>query len=221
MVLEFRRFGVKNRVAGVLGLSIAGVSVVGAPLVALPSRVQAAPEPDAVPRRWELRLNAGDLRVATVDVPGVGPRLYLYMTYKVVNNSGEDRDFAPWFELATDTGQIARAGRNVPASVVQHLLKTIDNAFLQDEWSVQGRLLQGEENAREAIVVWEAPDVQASEYTVFAMGFSGETKSVARPDTGEEVVLRKSLMLVHRGTGRLDPTIVRPLARTQERWILR
>ena len=181
----------------------------------------AAPEPEAVPRRWQLRLDPGDLRVAIIDTPGVGERMYLYMTYKVVNNSGEDRDFAPWFELATDSGQIVRAGRDVPHAVVQELLRRIDSPFLQDDLSVQGRLLQGQENAREGLVVWNAPDITAGEYTVFAMGFSGETKAVPRPDTGKEIVLRKTLMLVHAGTGRLDPTTGRPLERIQERWIMR
>lgn len=185
------------------------------------SATNAAPEPEAVPRRWQLRIEAGDLRSATVEVPERGERVYLYMTYKVVNNSGEDRDFAPWFELATDNGHVVRAGRDVPHAVVQTLLRRIDNPLLQDDLSVQGRLLQGEENAREGLVVWEAPDITAGEYTVFAMGFSGETKTIARPDNGKDVVLRKTLMLVHQGTGRLDPASGRALNRVQERWILR
>lgn len=184
-------------------------------------KAAAAPEPEAIPRRWQLRLIPGDLRVAVVDTPGLGERAYLYMTYKVVNNSGEDRDFAPWFELATDSGQIVRAGRDVPYAVVENLLARISNPLLQDDLSVQGRLLQGVENAKEGLVVWVAPDLTAGEYTVFAMGFSGETKTVPRPDTGEDVVLRKTLMLVHQGTGRLDPTTGRPLNRVSERWILR
>ena len=151
----------------------------------------AAPEPEAVPRRWQLRLDPGDLRVAIIDTPGVGERMYLYMTYKVVNNSGEDRDFAPWFELATDSGQIVRAGRDVPHAVVQELLRRIDSPFLQDDLSVQGRLLQGQENAREGLVVWNAPDITAGEYTVFAMGFSGPVET--------DVIKELQLPVVARG----------------------
>lgn len=186
-----------------------------------PAPVFAAPEPEAVPRRWQLRIDPGDLRIATLDTPGVGERAYLYFTFKVTNNSGEDRDFAPSFELATDTGFVVRSGRGVPHAVIQQLLQRIGNPFLLDELSVQGRLLQGDENAREGLVIWPAPDLQASEYTVFASGFSGETKTVSKPDGSGEVVLRKTLMLVHQGTGRLDPTSAKPLVRVQERWILR
>lgn len=181
----------------------------------------AAPEPEAVPRRWEFRIVPGQLRSAVVEVPGIGPRTFLYMTYKVINSSGADRDFAPAFELATSDGHILRSGRDVPHAVVQELMRQIDNRYLQEELAVQGRILQGEENAKEALVVWPANDMGASDYTVFAMGFSGETKAVARPDNGEQVILRKTLMLTHEGTGTLDPASGRPLRRVQERWILR
>ncbi|MDX2114881.1 MAG: hypothetical protein SFZ24_04565 [Planctomycetota bacterium] len=193
----------------------------GTPWVSPVRTACAAPEPDPVPRRWEFRVQPGPLRVATYDVPGLGPRTFLYFTYKVVNNTGEDREFAPAFELATDSGRVVRSGRDVPHGVVQSLLQKIDNPFLLDEVSSQGRLLQGEENAREALVVFLAPENTAAEYTLFLSGFSGETKAVARPDTGEEVILRKTLMLVHEGTGLLDGESGRPLYRSLERWILR
>jgi hypothetical protein len=199
-----------------LGVLVAAVALsAAAPVTSL-----AAPEPEPIPRRWQLRLQPGDLRVASFET-STGPRTFLYMTFKVTNTSGEDRDLAPSFELATDTGIVMRSGRNVPREVVEALLARTNNPLLTDEMGVQGRLLQGEENAREGLVVWPADDLQASEYTVFCMGFSGETKAVKRPDTGETVVLRKTLMLRHDGTGRLDPTSGRPLPRAQERWILR
>lgn len=182
--------------------------------------VLAAPEPEPIPRRWQLRVEPGDLRVATIETSGV-PRTYLYMTFKVVNASGEDRDFAPSFELSTDTGVVQRSGRDVPREVTEALLQKVGNPLVTDETGVQGRLLQGPENAREGLVVWPADDLQAAEYNVFLIGFSGETKSVTRPDNGESVILRKTLMLRHDGTGRLDPTSGRPLPRVQERWILR
>lgn len=181
----------------------------------------AAPEPEAIPRRWQIRVIAGDLRCMLVDVPGVGPRTYLFMTFKAVNDSGEDLDFAPSFELATNTGQLVRSGRNVPHPAVQEIMRKIDHPLLETELGVQGRFLQGEAHAKEGLVVWEATDMEASEYTVFMSGFSGETKTIVRPDDGSNHMLRKTLMLTHAGTGRLDPSSGRPLQRVSERWILR
>lgn len=203
-------------------LAAVGICIAaGGPVSIGPSFSLAAPEPEPIPRRWQLRIDPGELRYTVIDVAGSGPRGYLYMTYKVVNNSGEDRDFAPSFELSTDQGSLIRSGRDVPHQVVQELLQRANDPFLQDETAVQGRLLQGEEHAKEALIIWVAPELEAGEYTIYAMGFSGETKAVVRPDNGEEHVLRKTLMLIHQGTGRLDAESGRPLPRRQTRWILR
>lgn len=181
----------------------------------------AAPEPEPVPRRWELTIVPGDLRLTTVNVPGEGHRAYFYFTYSVINNTGDDRNLAPSFELATDEGKLSRSGRGVPRYATEAIRSLLGSEFMQDEISIQGLLLQGEENAKEGFVVWPAENLKADEYTIYAAGFSGETKAVARPDNGETVVLRKTLMLRHDAPGELDPTSGRALVRTVTRWILR
>ncbi len=185
-------------------------------------RASAAPEPEVVPRRWQLRIEPGDLRLISVAVSGEGVRAFFYLTYKVTNTTGEDRYFSPTFEIVTERQEPVRSGRNVPTSVVQAILIRTGNPLLQDEISVQGPLLQGPENAREGLVVWPADHLIAGgELCIFAGGFSGETKTVPRPDTGEPVILRKSLMLRYEALGILDPKDGRPLRRLSERWILR
>src|SRR5690242_18478643 len=76
-----------------------------------------APEPDPIPRRWELTIEPGPLRIAVVDIPGQGLQNYFYFTYKVTNTSGGDLLFAPSIDLATSTGEVLRSGRDVPAAV--------------------------------------------------------------------------------------------------------
>jgi len=185
-----------------------------------------APEPSPTPTRWELDLRPGPLRVGMVDVKDVGPRAFFYMPYMVVNNSGEDLYFAPSFELATDDGALIRSGRGVPLEVTEALMARLENSFLEDQISMIGVLRQGIENAREGVVVWPANNLKVSEVVVYAMGFSGETRRVALPDaSGEgeprEVVLRKTLMLVHPTPGELTLKGNRPLERTVQRWIMR
>lgn len=186
-----------------------------------PTPAIAAPEPEPVPRRWQLQIVPGDLRMASVDIPGEGARAFFYLTYTVTNNTGEDRNFAPSFELATDRGEIIRSGRDVPRYASEAIRASLKNDLIRDEIAVQGLLLQGEENAREGFVVWPANDLKADEYTIFAAGFSGETKTLQRPDNGEKVVLRKCLMLRHDAPGQLDPSTGQALHRTSTRWILR
>jgi len=187
--------------------------------------VVAAPEPDPIPRRWQLDLDPGELRTASVDVDGLGPQAYFYMTYKVTNASGGDLLLAPSMELATDEGEVLRAGRDVPASVTREILARLENPFLQDQTAIVGVILQGEENAREGLAIWPATDLDLSEVTVFAAGFSGETAPVDFTDaqTGKpgRVLLRKSLMLRYNTMGELHPTSTAPLTLAERLWVMR
>jgi hypothetical protein len=195
-------------------------------------QVLAAPEPALVPSRWELDIEPGPLRMTLVEVERQiqgpegsvaivrEPQVFLYFTYTVMNNTGEDRMFAPSYELATD-GDLLKSGLGVPASVTREILQRLNNPFLLDQIGIIGILEQGEENAREGLVIWPAGDLKADEATIFANGLSGEFKRVTRPDTGEEVTLRKVLMLRHHTPGDLLGQGDVPFARVEQRWILR
>ena len=181
----------------------------------------AAPQPDPVPRRWELTVEPGPLRVATINIPEEGPRAFYYFTYRVTNNTGTDQTLAPIFELYTDDGEILRSNRRVPRDAVRQILEMLRNPLLEDEISIQGPILAGRENAKDGLVVWPADNFRINDVTIFAVGFSGETRRYIRPDTGEEILLRKTLELRHEVPGELNPRSSRPLERVQQRWILR
>jgi len=143
------------------------------------------------------------------------------MTFTATNFSGQDLFLSPLFELVTDQGEVIRSARNVPRDVYTALLEKIQNPFLVDEIDVQGTVGQGRDQARQGLIVWPAPSLTPNEITIYAAGFSGETKTVVRPDTKESVVLRKTLMLRHQVNGEIDPSQNPILERTTERWILR
>lgn len=207
---------------GMLGLgtrrmALAAAALVGAGAVA---QTMAAPEPSPVPRRWQLDVRPGELRATIVETEKDGPRAYLYMTYLVMNPTQEDVFFAPTFEMATDEGDLIRSGRGVPREVTLELLRRLENPLLEDEVRVIRMLGQGEENAREGLVVWPLQSLKADEIRIFAAGFSGETRTIRRPDTDEEVTLRKTLMLRYATPGYI-PTDNTPLTRVERRWIMR
>ncbi|MCC6678049.1 MAG: hypothetical protein IT436_12985 [Phycisphaerales bacterium] len=183
------------------------------------------PEPDPVPRRWQMEVQPGPLRFATIDVPGKSERSYFYMTYKVTNASGNDLLLAPAFDLANDRGVVVRSGRDVPAEVTRALLAQLDNPFLEDQIGILGILQQGPENAKEGLVVWPAQDIKGEEVAVYASGFSGESRNVESPDprTGEmkRYNLRKTLMLRYRIPGEIYERGSEPLELVERRWILR
>ncbi len=213
-----RLFAQVGRAAALLPVAV------GAPLVvpaAITQTSVAAPQPDPVPRRWQLNIKPGPLRLAILDVEGQGEQAYFYFTYYVENNTGEDLLFAPSFQIATDDGEIMNSGANVPSAVTREILERLRNPFLLDQISAVGLLLQGEENAREGVVIWPAENLEVDEVNLFAAGFSGETKTIIRPDTGEPVLLRKTLMLRHETPGDIAGIGDRPLDRVDRRWIMR
>lgn len=205
-----------------LTLLAALLAVLAAFLVPAGPRATAAPEPEAIPRRWELRVEPGPLRCMNLTLPGqTAPRAFFYFTFKATNLSGQDLYFAPSFDLALSDGTVLRSGRDVPADAVDAIMAYIDQPFLREEIDLQGQFLQGPENAKEGLVVWPAPTLKATDATIYMAGFSGETKSIRRPDTGKTHILRKTLMLRHEISGEIDPTLNSTLTRAAQRWILR
>ncbi|MBL8763368.1 MAG: hypothetical protein JNM07_03765 [Phycisphaerae bacterium] len=180
-----------------------------------------APEPDAVPKRWQLDVKPGGLRHLVVETPD-GPRQYLYLTYTVVNNSKQDLLFSPSFDLANGEGDVQRSGRDVPAEVTRTILRHAGNPMAQDQIAISsGTLLQGEENARDGVVIWPVVDVNPAELSVFAAGFSGETATIIPPGAKEKVTLRKTLMLRFAAPGELGGRRDEPIQLAEKRWIMR
>jgi hypothetical protein len=204
-------------------LSLGVLSLLAVVLGAIAS-IGMAPEPDPVPRRWQLAVEPGPLRMATFDVPGRGPAPYFFLTYKVTNTSSTDLLFTPMFDLVTEDGQIYRSGRDVPSEVTRAALELLSSPFLQDQVSIVGMLLQGEANAKEGLVIWPVPAMEASELSVFASGFSGETRGVPvkGPDgKTHNVLLRKSLMIRYKPPGDLRAVGSNPVVVSEQRWVMR
>ena len=149
------------------------------------------------------------------------PTPYYYFTYEVTNTTDQDRPFAPAFDLSTDLGVVYRSGENVPADVPEKIIGRLKEPLMQSEIDIQGILPQGKENARLGVVVWPVKDIQIDEVTIYAAGFSGETLRITRPDNGEEVVLRKTMMLRHAVPGELVVDSDKELERTVDQWIMR
>jgi hypothetical protein len=169
----------KHRKTSIHGIRLTLVPVMAiasaallAPCLTTPSAF-GAPEPAPIPTRWQLDIKTSPLRMALVDTPSGVPSSYFYMTYLVTNNTTTDLLFAPAFELATDEGDLLRSGRNVPFEVTSAIMERLENPLLEDQISIVGNLLRGEENAREGIVIWPIPRHHCNEVIVYAAGFSG------------------------------------------------
>lgn len=184
-----------------------------------------APEPDPIPTKWQLDLRPGELRLVSLETAQGEPKAYAFLTYRVVNNTGQDLPFVPAFDLANDQGTVVRSGQNVPSGITAQVVHLLDNEFVQDQIEILGTLQQGPENAKDGVVIWPLPDLLTDTLTVYAAGFSGETKPVlvTDPATGEKV--RKTLRKVRRlqyatpGNLVLDPS--KAVERTIDDWVMR
>ncbi|HZW11453.1 MAG TPA: hypothetical protein VFF69_16250 [Phycisphaerales bacterium] len=185
-----------------------------------------APEPDPVPKRWQLEVEPGPLRVAYVE-SAEGSGAYLYLTYTATNNTGKDLEFVPSFEMATDSGEVAQSGVGVPPGVTDQIVASLEHPFLQDQVDILGPIQQGPENAKQGVVIWPLQDYRADEIRIFGAGFSGETDALelTDPRTGEvrRLVFRKTLMLRYATPGEIRVHEIgdRAFGVIEQRWIMR
>jgi hypothetical protein len=183
-----------------------------------------APEPAPVPQRWQLDVEPGELRLLSVEVPQKGPQMFLYLPYKVVNNSGQDVLFAPSFELSNGEGDIIRSGRDVPQVVTNKVIETLQNPLVEDQITIIGELSQGKENGKDGVVIWPVTDTNPQTITVYGAGFSGETATVELPGKDgakQKFVLRKTLMLDYQAPGTLEGMRAEPIKVGTKSWIMR
>ncbi|QOI99159.1 MAG: hypothetical protein HRU70_01090 [Phycisphaeraceae bacterium] len=203
--------------AGVVGLSAAYAAPAAPALL--------APEPDPVPRRWQLDVKVGPLRLAQFKQADGSIQRYFYLTYRVTNKTGEDLLFAPSFELATDQGEVIRSGRGVPLDVSRDIMTMLDNPWLEDQISILGVLLQGDQNARDGLVIFKAGDLDITHLDIFASGFSGEvqTDAYTDPDTGKRVVvpLYKTLRVRYFTPGDVTARGPEPIDAFESTWVMR
>ncbi|OPX22330.1 MAG: hypothetical protein B1H04_05140 [Planctomycetales bacterium 4484_123] len=140
------------------------------------------PKPSVVPLKWELDFEYHPVQSITVRVPGEKkPRTFWYMLFSVCNRSGADRLYVPGFDLYTNTGQVLGAGKDVPTVVFHAIKKRHNNPLLMSLTAITGRILQGEDNAKDGVAIWRDFDPKARRFDVFISGLSGETVKIKLP----------------------------------------
>jgi hypothetical protein len=81
----------------------------------------------------------------------------------------------------------------VPQRVTSAIRDMLGNELLETQREALGDILQGEEYAKDGLVIWKMGDPSVNEFSVFIGGISGETARVVNPVTREEIILRKTL----------------------------
>lgn len=145
-------------------------------------------EPSIINPTWTFDLAVNAPQPIAVPGPGGRPTWYWYLPYQVTNNTGEDRLFIPEITVLDTNGRIVTAGRKIPPTVYPAIARRLGNSLLESPDDVLGRLLQGEDFAKQSVAIWPASVQDVDEFTVFFAGADGETKMLYSPRTGKAVM---------------------------------
>jgi len=160
------------------------------------------PKPSPYPVSWEVKFTHGQPKRIVVAAPGEAPKAYWYLTYHVVNDTGKEIAFLPVFTMLTQRDQLIRSERNIPRAVFEQIKAVERIRFLEPTPDVAGRLLVGEDQARDAVAIWPEPEARMGRFSIFVTGLSGEAVILTddrgepvKDDQGQPVVLHKTLRL--------------------------
>lgn len=204
-----------------------------------------APEPSAIPIKWELDFEYQVPQPIEVIIPGESkPKLFWYMLYKVTNRTvdqmtgrGTEQDFIPEFVMYTETGQMLYSGQRISSAVFDAIKQRHNNPLLQNQADITGRILFGEDNAKDGVAIWPDFDPKAGSFEVFVSGLSGETAEVKLPRpitvtetdafgesrtvTKDKVILSKTLQASFTVQGETQSRMYTKAKARGKKWVLR
>ena len=196
--------------------------------------VGAAPKPSLTPKSWQLDFEFRDPARIDVTLPGdEHPSMFWYLIYTVTNETGCEVLFYPQFDLVTDTLRVVHGGDDVSPTVFDAIRQRHhkQHPLIVAPLKASGKLLQGVDNARTSVAIFRTLDAEASRFTLYAAGLSGEVVRVpnpafapAQPVTEHNLqffTLRKTLAIRYDIPGDLKSRKRAAPVRTGRDWVMR
>jgi len=144
-------------------------------LVLSNSRATAYPKPSVNHISWELDFTHGLPTRIAVTLPGQdAPKAFWYMTFNVVNNSKDEQNFLPIFDLVDDHGNIHHSDSNIPKEVFTAIKARERIKLLEPLSKASGRVLVGPDQAHDSVAIWPEPLERMGTFSIFITGLSGE-----------------------------------------------
>ena len=193
---------------------------------------QAAPEPAIVPgpNLWTLDVEYTNPQQITVKVPGHrAPQRFWYIILTMTNGHNRDADFYPRCDLMTDTLRLTQAYRDTRNLVFKKIQKRHKKKypFLESLEYADNRILQGQDNTKDMVIIWPDFDLKAKMISLFIAGLSNETVAIDHPTVKDEngqpekVFLRKTLQLNYAIAGDKALRHKSRLTFKKQNWIMR
>jgi hypothetical protein len=207
------------------------LSVVLSCILFLGSLAVAAPEPAIVQKSsdWTLDVQYEPLTSLAIKHFGQKPQFYWYTVLSLTNNSKDDVEFYPSFEIATDTQQIISAEKDVTPAIFEKVKKRYKNKYplLESVKTTSCRVLQGEDNSKDIVIIWPDFDKNAKTVSLYLGGLSNETIAVDHPTEKDQdgkpkkVYLRKTLELTYTIAGDSDYRPNSKVIFKSKQWVMR
>jgi hypothetical protein len=209
-------------------LVMASTVLAGAAVWKSPAVAMATPQPAIVSESWQLDFEYSIPRRITVELPGSSvPKAYWYITYVATNNTGSEQNFFPVIEIVDKNGVVSLANRNLSPTVFTRITEKERGKPLVNPLQIAGPILQGEDQAKYGVAVWEETDPRPGTFNVFVAGLSGEISTLldsegkpVKDAQGSDIKLRKtkSLEFTVRGDELYagDPVVAGPAT-----WVMR
>lgn len=193
----------------------------------------AFPKPSPYPVAWQLTFTSIKPQRIVITPPGATtPQAYWYIPYSVINNSRDEQEFLPVFEMMTQDGKVIRSDKDIPDSVLAEIRVREKNPDLLSALKAAGTLRVGIDQAKMAVAVWKEPQVMMGQFKIFVGGLSGENvvltdengKTVENTDANGKkapAVVRKTLQLTYKLLGDELYPGVDPIEKIAEEWVMR
>ncbi|MEN6385107.1 MAG: hypothetical protein ABFD79_07890 [Phycisphaerales bacterium] len=192
------------------------ILTIAAVIIFITSTGFCAPEPAIVPapNQWTLNVVYNQPQQITVKIPGQrAPQRFWFVVLTLTNNANIDVPFYPTCELVTDTFQIIPAYRDTRNLVFDKIKSRYKKRFplLESLETAEPRILQGEDNTKDLVIIWPDFVPKAKNISLFIVGLSNETVVIEHPTNTdpngnpEKIYLRKTLELQYSISG--DPNL--------------
>ena len=189
----------------------------------------AQPQPAIVPKPGDWTLEVRFENPQQIVLSGKIQQRFWYVILTLTNKSGKDVDFYPVCDLMTDTFKRVPAIQGTSAVLFDKIKKRHHGRypFLELLENAGNKILQGEDNTEDVVVIWPDFDPNAKSFDIFVSGLSNETVVIDHPVEKDQdgspvkIYLRKTLQLTYSLAG--DPKFrdKQKLKLENKQWILR
>ena len=152
-------------------------------------QASAVPAPDAVTHDWQFDFKFAKPDTIAIEENDGSTSWYWYMTYKVTNYDYDQLFFDPKIVIRNNIGEIITANLGIDAKVFNEVRNLVRNPLLISPLEVPGKVLKGDDYARQSVIIWKASKKDIDAFTVFVGGIYGEQKIVNDPSTGKPIMI--------------------------------